>query len=206
MLGALTLSGCNMVMSAAPMFSVADAAGAPPLKPGVWASPDPSCSFDKAKPASEWPSCASGAVISGDKAWAVGHPEKASPYIMASGDPRVMQAIADISSMASAGVTVSEKGPIYLYIALKPTAHDGDGRITAADAWFIQCGPPPPKPKDDAANDPKNYATKHPLPGMVMDNGECSPKDKAAVRNAAAASRAWAEQLMQMYWVRDGEN
>ena len=208
MLGALALSGCNMVMSAAPMFTVEDMVGAPPLKPGLWASPDADCKFDAGKPAAEWPGCASGAVIEGDKAWAIGHPEKASAYILAAGDPRVMQAIADLSDAGSQNVTVTAKGPIYLYIAVKPTAKDADGKITRAEAWFIQCGPPPPKPKDGSpeTNDPKAYGTKQPLPGLVMDNGECSPKDKAAVRNAAGPSRAWAEQLMHMYWVRDGES
>ena len=195
-------------MSAKPVFDATDMVGAPPLKPGVWASPDPGCSFDEAKPAAEWPSCASGAVIQGDKAWAVGHSDKASGYILAGGDPRVMQAIADLSDMSGSNVTVTEKGPIYLFIAVKPLARDGDGRITRAEAWFIQCGPPPPKPKDGTpdATDPKAYGSKQPLPGLTMDNGECAPRDKAAVRGAAAPSRAWADQLMQMHWVRDGEN
>ena len=119
-----------------------------------------------------------------------------------------MQAIADLSGMNGANVTVTEKGPIYLFIAVKPTAQDGEARITKAEAWFIQCGPPPPKPKDGSpdTNDPKAYGTKHPLPGMVMDNGECSPKDKAAVRGAAGPSRAWADPVMEMRWVRGGEN
>ena len=207
-LSAFALGGCNLVMSSQPVFDASDAAGAPGFKPGIWASPDQGCSFDETKPAAEWPACASGAVIKGDKAWAVGHPEKASPFILAAGDPRVMQAMADLSSMADSNVTVSEKGPLYLFIAVKPLAKDGSGQITRAEAWFIQCGPPPPKPKEGSpeANDPKAFMTKQPLPGMVMDNGECSPKDKAAVRNAAAASRAWSDQLMQMHWVRDGES
>ncbi|HWE46966.1 MAG TPA: hypothetical protein VG407_13155 [Caulobacteraceae bacterium] len=207
-LGAMALSGCNLVISAKPVFDAADASGAPGFRPGVWASPDQGCSFDEAKPAGEWPSCASGAVIMDDKAWAVGHKEKASAFILAAGDPRVMQAIADLSDMNGSNVTVTEKGPIYLFIAVNPLAKDGDGRITKAEAWFIQCGPPPPKPKDGtpASNDPKAYGTTQPLPGMTMDNGECSPKDKAAVRAAAGPSRAWADQLMQMHWVRAGES
>jgi hypothetical protein len=207
-LGAMTLSGCNLVMSPTPVFTTADAAGAPPLKSGVWASPDKDCKLDEAKPAAEWPSCASGAIIKDGKAWAVGHADKATPYVLAAGEPRVMQAVADISDVAGQGVTVSQKGPIYMFIALKPVSHDDAGAITRAEAWFIQCGPPPAKPKDGSAasNDPKAYGTKHPLPGMTMDNGECSPKDKAAVRGAAGPSRAWADPVMEMHWVRGGEN
>jgi hypothetical protein len=207
-LAATTLGGCNLVMSPTPVFSAADATGAPVLKSGLWASPDKDCSVDESKPGADWPSCASGSVIKDGKAWAVGHPDKASPYIIAGGDPSVMQAMADLSDMSGQGASVTQKGPIYLFIAMKPLARDGAGRVTKAEAWFVQCGPPPPKPKDGtpAASDPKAYGTRHPFPGLVMDNGECSPRDKAAVLNAAGPSRAWADPVMQMHWVRDGEN
>jgi hypothetical protein len=207
LLGAMTLSGCNLVMSPTPVFGAADMAGAPVMKPGLWASPDKDCKdFDETKPASQWPGCASGSVMKDGKAWSVGHADKASPYVIAAGDPAVMQAKADLSDMSGQGVSVATKGPIYLFIAMKPLDHDGAGRVIRAEGWFVQCGPPPPKPADKDANDPKAYGTKHPLPGMIMDNGACSPKDKSAVRGAAGPSRAWADPVMQMHWVRDAEN
>jgi hypothetical protein len=202
-----SLGGCNLVISPTPVFTAADAEGAAPLKPGLWASPDKNCQFDEAKPASEWPSCAQGSVITPTQAYGVGSPEKATPYVLASGDPRVLQAIADLSDKGSENASVKTNGPIYMFIAVKPLASDMQGRIIKAEAWFIQCGPPPPKPKDNSpdAMKPEAYATKHPLPGMKMDNGACAPADKAAVRNAAGPSRKWADQLMTLHWVRDGD-
>jgi len=39
---------------------------------------------------------------------------------------------------------------------------------------------------------------------MKVDKGMCTPTGKAAVLNAAGASRAWADQTAALHWVRDG--
>ena len=57
---ALMLGGCNLVVSQTPVFRAADAAGAPPFKPGLWASPGPGCTFDESTPFDAWPKCANG--------------------------------------------------------------------------------------------------------------------------------------------------
>jgi hypothetical protein len=202
-LAALTLGGCNLVMSDKPVFTPADAEGAAPLRPGVWAAPDAGCAFDEAQPVAAWPKCAGGSVVTPTEAWGADDPSKHNAYVLAAGDPRVLQAVADISTSDNVS---APKGPIYLFLAVKPLASDGQGRIVKAEVWIIQCGPPPPPPKADAKEQPKpeDYATKHPLPGMIMSDGACSPRDKAAVLGAAGPSRAWAEGVMTLHWVRDG--
>jgi hypothetical protein len=207
---AITLGGCNLVVSTTPLFTAADAAGAPPLRPGVWSSADPDCKFDESQPAASWPKCANGSIISATEARGVADAAKPSPYILAAGDPRIMQAAADISAgPGSPGTEASVKqdGPLYFYLALVPLATDAQGRIIKAEAWFIQCGPPPPKPKDGKTDSikPEDFATKRPLPGMTMGGGMCTPKDKAAVHGAAGPSRAWSDQMLKTRWVRDGD-
>ena len=56
--GRIILGGCNMVMTDKPMFSVADGAGAPAIRGGVWRDDKPDCVFDEAAPQNKWPKCA----------------------------------------------------------------------------------------------------------------------------------------------------
>jgi hypothetical protein len=212
---ALMLGGCNLVVSQTPVFSAADAAGAPSFKPGFWASPDPGCDFKESAPFDAWPKCANGSEIqrdaivgtmepttvtasSGDKT-ASGPKKVALPYVLAAGDPRVMQVDLHIPEAG-----LGQLGFFY-FVAVKPTRFDDDGRITAAQLWPIQCGPPPPPQTTQSTNGndvTKGAVTQHPLPGLKVDNGECTPVDKDAVRNAAAPSRAWADNVGELHWVR----
>ena len=60
-------------------------------------------------------------------------------------------------------------------------------------------------PKSVTANNSdisKGMVTEHPLPGLKVSNGECTPADKAAVLNAATPSRAWADNVGELHWVR----
>ncbi len=207
---ALTLGGCNLVMSKIPVFTAADAAGAPPLRPGVWAGAEKDCAFDEHQPATNWPHCAGGSVISADAAFDPSDPKTASPYILASGDPRVMQILVDFGGLdqgkpASGSADGDKK--VHIFLGLQPLDHDGAGRITRAELWFIQCGPPPPKSTAAKPADSANgaqFATQHPLPGMTMEGDDCTPSGKAAVRAAARPSRAWDDQRKVIHWVRDG--
>src|SRR5690242_14029424 len=97
-LALLTLSACNVVVTRTPMFSVADEAGAAPMKPGVWAFEDPACTFDETRPILQWPNCAGGAVIG--PGFMMGHDNKGGrdqwerlPLVLARGDPRVAQVL-----------------------------------------------------------------------------------------------------------------
>ena len=57
------LTGCNVVLTKAPLFTAADEAGAPPMKPGVWAFEDADFKFDEHQPIVAWPDCAGGGVV-----------------------------------------------------------------------------------------------------------------------------------------------
>jgi hypothetical protein len=213
---ALMLGGCNLVVSQTPVFSSSDAAGAPPFKPGFWASPDPGCDFKESAPFDAWPKCANGSEIqrdaliatvdptavtatTSDNKTASGPKKVGLPYVLAAGDPRVMQVDLHIPEAG-----LGQLGFFY-FVAVKPTRFDDDGRITAAQLWPIQCGPPPPPQTTQSANGgdlTKGAVTEHPLPGLKIANGECNPVDKDAVRNAASPSRAWADNVGELHWVR----
>jgi hypothetical protein len=203
---ALGLGACNLVMSQTPMFTTADAVHAPGLRPGVWTSPDAKCDFKTSDPVDKWPSCANAGLIDaeairptpGSQAAAQQQIDKV-PYVLAAGDPRVMQVEIKLVLVKDAPATT-----FFYYVALTPTAFDQDGRIVAAQLWPIQCGPPPPQPKTtDQNTDPADMVTKRPLPGMKVDKGVCTPADKAAILGAARPSRAWADSVGTLKWVKD---
>ena len=208
---ALLLGGCNLVVSDTPVFQPGDAAGAPPLKPGLWAAPDPGCAFEAASPLSKWPDCANGTVIGPNAIVGTltatgvtlenGKPPPKTvrlPYVLVAGDPRVMQVDMRMPELGKLGV--------FYFVALHPTAFDTDGRITAAQAWPVQCGPPPPANETPTEKDPtKGFVTEHPLAGMKLENGDCHPAGRAVVLTAASASRAWIDRIGEMHWVRAGE-
>ncbi len=211
------LGGCNLVLSEKPMFTAADAAGAPVLRDGVWAAPDKGCDFDQTKPIDQWPKCAGGDVVGGsvmrpiqrkddDEGFSGGLSTDPSTFILAAGDPRVMQATITIEGRKG------EKQTVYAYLGLEPLAYDAQGRIVKLDGWLVQCGPPPeeddePPAKDKPLKLEDAMVARHPLPGLTVADGNCTPRDKAAVRNAAKASKAWKDpDQMPTYWVRDGTN
>lgn len=204
------LTGCNVVLTKAPLFTAADEAGAPPMKAGVWAFEDSDCTFDATKPMTAWPDCAGGGVVMPGQI--AGHDKKdgkdvwqSLPFILATGTPRVAQVMFEptMSDLTPGTKPGEAKQPPYGYAGVKPTAHDTAGAITAITYWVVQCGPPPP-PAKNPKDTMKNLGTHHPLPGMVMKPGDpvCTTTSKVALRGAAKASEAWADKLMHAHWVR----
>jgi hypothetical protein len=211
----LALGGCNLVVSERPVFTAADAVGAPSLRAGVWSASQPDCDFKASDPVADWPKCAGGGVITPTAIMAsvdpnspgspdqppatIAKPQMTIPYVLAAGDPRVMK----INVMLPPGA--GSLSALFYFAALKPVARDADGRIVQAELWPIQCGPPPPpKAASAGADADQSGVTDHPLPGLKAADGMCTPTDKAAVQNAAKASRAWAGQTGTLRWVRDG--
>lgn len=203
----LLLGGCNMVITQAPLFTTADEAGAPPLRPGVWAStPDASCVFDERTPVSTWPSCANGGVTR-DGSIGGFHDDGQSKStltmmddVVAAGDPRVLQLHVG-EAAPSADLSVSG----YFYIALRATKTDDQGRITAMTSWPVLCGPPPPNSATTSGK--MEFGTKAPFPGLVMDQDKtnCTTTSQAALRHAASASEQYSAGVSPSHWVRDGE-
>jgi len=107
LMSSLVLGACtNMVRSPVPWFGPIDAAGAPPLRDGVWAAVDPTCRFDTRRPLEQWPDCAQGRVIRGSEELDLNYSDKedehgwreqsfndwtSETFVLAAGDPRIEQ-------------------------------------------------------------------------------------------------------------------
>jgi hypothetical protein len=203
LLVALTLGGCSMVTSDKALFDAADAAGAPPLRPGLWVMPDGACEFDPTSPATDWPKCANTTVVTartlaGGPRDAAGAPIQTLTYLLAGGDPRVGQLQAPPEE---------KEGPAYLYVGLRPTAFDSDRRITAAKIWAALCAKPA-----TAGGDLTATANKL-LPGLTRRPGgqECVAKAQGPVREAVRISEGWLASgdkddfSLSARWVREGD-
>ncbi len=217
------LGACNVVMTKDPLFTQADAAGAPQLRPGVWLIfKEPDCQVDTDKPFVDWPDCAGGGLVSpgeiaGHKSGTPKDALERTPVVLAAGEPRIAQlrvdvdvsAQADASASGGAEASASASGggqaQPYGYAAVRPTKLDDQGRIVAFRFWPVACGPPPPK---DKSGDETAAGTLKPLPGMEMKPGDaiCTTSSKDALRAAAKASEAWADgPIPEARWLRDGE-
>ncbi len=201
------LGACNFVVTTEPLFTAADAANGPVLRDGLWLTESADCRVDARKPVQNWPKCAKWDVVRGGErlnfsAAAKGDPAEWSsmPFLLASGEPRILQLAEAPSRDDGKPVT------IYVYVGLIPTAHDSDGRITAYRAWMVQCGPPP-KGKGKTKND----QTDAPFPGLILNKADgsensisagCTTSDPRVLRNAAVASRSL-ERPDAARWVRD---
>jgi hypothetical protein len=191
---ALLTSACsNLVYSDRPLF----VAGDPPaltFRPGLWATPDPGCEFNRFERLEAWPDCANGTYLD-----AQGRSDRSeTPAVIVAGDPLIAQD----------GPMPAAKGPFrYMYWAFRPSRFDPRGRATEVLVWFVQCGPPEksrPRGTTPAIDGGMN-TTKHPLPGLEMRDDNCLASDAGTVRRAAAASLDWS-QPMATRWVRDGES
>jgi hypothetical protein len=193
---ALALGGCNYVYSDKPLFSSADSRGAPKLRPGIWMKPEKDCAFEPSGPAKAWPKCAMAMRVLPDRLQSLNDSEKALPYLIAAGDPPILQI--PIGDNPGEGA--------YVYAGLGVTKRDSQGRVTQFVSWMAQCGPPPPDP--DTSSRHARRVTEHLLPGLKIDkNGEaCVATDPGAVRTSAKASEAWNDDKGLASWVRDGEN
>src|SRR3569623_3734682 len=63
----LTLAACGpappTLAPEGPLFAARDAAGAPPIKDGLWLADGPVCKVDAAQSAYDWPACARWFVV-----------------------------------------------------------------------------------------------------------------------------------------------
>jgi len=221
MVAAALLGGCNIVVSKTPMFTTADSAGAPAFRPGLWLGEKDDCRFDETAPLAKWPDCADPVVLTPTEVLGAGpKAQKPAPYLVAAGDPLVLQSQIDVdvsagadasasgtaSALASASASAQVTGPPpYAYLGAHPLAFDSQGRIIRMQSWPVMCGPPPPEPKPGAPPDQARYVTRRPLPGLKIEGQLCSPADKAAVVNAARESRAYGA-VQTSHWVRDARS
>jgi hypothetical protein len=195
----LCLGACNVVVTKTPLFSKADAAGGPPLRPGLWRfSSDRDCAVDESKPLVDWPKCAGGVVFSDGAANYYDRDSGAPVWttqslVLAAGTPRVGQLQAKISGDVKIGVNP------YVYAGVRATKSDGEGKILQISFWPVQCGPP--------LSGAGMEGTAKPMAGIDMKPGDpvCTTNSKEVLRAAAKASEAWAPKPLTAHWLRETE-
>ena len=229
---AMALGACSVVSTERPMFSAADAKGAPVLKPGLWALPERGCRFKPRSAPEKWPDCVQAVEIP-DGAIRDLKPEADAQrkrqarvgggapmkYLIVPGDTPVMQVEA-----AAGGA------PAFFYLGLRPLASDVDGAITRARGWIALCkdpNAPPPAPvqalppaKGASRTGKGRRATRAEppppsnglLPGLTAVPGAgCTAQAAGPIARAVAANEAWAftgdkdETGWTAVWVRDIE-
>jgi hypothetical protein len=199
----LALGGCAIVTSDEPLFGEADAAGAPVLKPGLWAMPDGGCQYDEKAAARTWPRCANATVVtartvSGGERGETGVARQVLAYVLAEGEPPVVQPRAPPDE---------KDGPKFIYAGLRPSAFDAERRVTAARVWLALCSRPP-SPSDKSLRPPPTVLP----PGLVKrpSDPSCVARSADPVRKAVARSEGWVASggpddfSLQAHWVRDG--
>jgi hypothetical protein len=229
---AVGLSGCNLVVSEDPLFTAADAIPAPVLRDGLWLAAEPDCRVDEAKPAERWPDCADATFVRGPERWSMrwddtderGRPrrtfagwesdnvELSGAMLAQNGDHLIVQDPPRVEEVGEA----REEGepPLYTYAAIRPVRHDDQGKVTAFEFWFVQCGPQnqPERSRDrgrrphrdnDDVEEGANYVTDQPFPGLTVVENNCVATSVGALRNAAVLSEALAPPY-EVRWVRDG--
>jgi hypothetical protein len=225
----LGLPGCNMVVSSEPWFTEGEAEPVPVLRDGLWVSADGDCRFDEAKPAEQWPDCASASFRRGEEQWAmrwddvlerggrrrtfagweIDGPNLDGVFI-ANGDHLITQ----IETRDESGeAAVEPGGHAYLYAAIRLLRHDEAGRVTALESWGVQCGPLPEPapdrgsgPRSRRGEDPgltKGNVTDRPFPGLTVVEDNCVAESADAVRSAAVLSEALRPPA-RTRWIREG--
>lgn len=188
---ALALSGCNLVYSERPLFTERDTRSVPTFRTGLWLMPSrEACAVDTAKPADQWPDCADHTVVTDGRT-----PFQEDGGLLAGGRPLIYQYPQNDDG----------KPVAWFYAAVTPTQQDAEGRVIAAAPWPVVCGPPPPDGNKLGPDGEERYVTLHPLPGLQIRENNCVARKAGVVRNAARASLAWAGQISEMRWVRDGD-
>jgi hypothetical protein len=198
------LGGCSIVGSDAPLFTAADSAGAPVLRPGLWAMPNENCDYKEASPASGWPRCANATVVTperlaGGERGPSGETKGSLAYRIAAGDPPVLQVSAPEDE---------KEGPRFIYAGMRSTKSDKKGRITEARIWLALCTKPP---RFDGPKVPDPATEKLPEGLEARPGGACIAKTAEAVRAAVARSEAWltsggeSDAFLIARWVRDGK-
>lgn len=203
----VVLSGCNMVITHAPMFALADGAGAPVPRPGLWRMQfGDKCDVDEARPLSVWPSCAGGVVFGAgtvsyyDRGDGEGAPVwRTDPLVLAAGQPLVAQAKLNVSG------SIKLTGEAYAYAGVRPLDIDKTGQFVRMEFWPVQCGPPS-KADDSFTDHPAAGVRSEPVASSVSASPfgrMCTIDNPAVMHRVAAASEAWAERKGGARWVRD---
>jgi len=176
------------VLSHHALFQRADPQSAPPLREGVWLTmPVDGCAVDVAKPAAQWPECADWTLIAQGRIVRIKFfrrhaPRLASvPFILAAGDPRVLQEPATVNPGA------------YQFTVVHPVQIDAEGKITAVETWSVVCPPTPASGEQEIT-----------IPGLKSGRTACYVRDIGTLNKVIRQGEAWAPH-QSMRWIRDGD-
>lgn len=182
---ALCLGGCRVAASDRPIFSSADAADAPALKPGLWALVEPGCRFNTRAAPEKWPDCATALTLRDGAASDARKDQSGKRRVLiAGGDPAIIQSETDEGD-----------GRGFVYLGLRPLAADSDGTITRARIWPADCSPPPPPP-------PRGRRAPPPSDPCRM-RGQGPVRAAVAASEGAAFSGETGAGGRVAYWLRD---
>ena len=214
----LVLSGCNMVISDEPWFTEP---GPVQQKTGLWVMLEKAdCPVSATTSLAAMPDCASPILII-DGAYSGPPNDRSLPdavrydpakwdridHVLTDGTPMVDQLRFDATKPnPGAPPPVFKDKLTYLYLAVKPTGFDAEGRIISAKRWPVMCGPLT-RGEKDASGGPR-FVTARPYAGMsVVHDMACNAADVAALREAAVTSEVSAPlavyQIMESRWLRD---
>jgi hypothetical protein len=200
---ALALAGCNMAYSPTAMLTAADGGNQPFLKYGLWEWTEP-C---HERPETTGCRRETKRFVVTAASWEALDDERAGKrdivpapaYLAVPGRPLVVQFQVNDSPDNHDDFN-------YVFLGLAPLKQDRDGKITSAEWWIVQCGPPPEAgPANGAGKDAREseHVTRDPLPGMTIIGADCVPRDRATLLNAAALSRQWAtDGVVTMTWLQ----
>jgi hypothetical protein len=217
-----TLAGCGRsgeLATRAPLLHPSDTA--PKLRGGLWRFVWPNyadnpCPFDPTQPIKAWPPCNAAEWVAPNRMTDIAvvqtplgpiRTERSHAYALASAETPVLQRYDDVYRRR------------YTYDAVDRVERDAAGRIVAARLTPIDCVDPAAlteamewqanavtedntHPIDEEPTEAARLAL---LPGFVWDfDGECLPRDLAALSAAATAAAAASTEGVNFRWVRDG--
>jgi len=194
------LGGCGgEVISPQPLFGAKDAATRDAPRAGWWVmvSPEEACGIDLAKPTGQWPDCARPVLLSGRMAGKLTVSEGegdavAIDYLLAAGDPMILQASLSSPPGDSGG---------YTYHALRPTRRDARGRPVEIAVWPVLCGPSAPRAPSDGG---RPGVTAAPWPSVEISGGGCRVRDLDGLRDAARRSESLSGGApLTVRWLRE---
>ncbi|MEI7932245.1 MAG: hypothetical protein WCI21_04220 [Alphaproteobacteria bacterium] len=187
-LAVAALSACGGAYSTRPLYSADDEAAAPPLSEGLWlrsADGDEPCKIDPSLPVGVWPGCAAWTLVRASATWTItlGSDDtgkgawiwSSTPYIFASGDPRIFQTRA--------------WGDHYYYRAAFNARVGADGALVEYSETPIRCSASPSAPSENGAP-----------PDRTQD--DCYFADRASLIQRARKSTADPGSVLTWRWVR----
>jgi hypothetical protein len=205
----LLLGGCGLAVSDKPMFTDADAKGAPPLENGVWLMPNKDendeaqpCAVDVAQPVSTWPKCVDWALYR-DGQWferdgetGIATKPMAASVLITGGDVAIVQVRFDDPDGDAASSGEAPSPPIYFFAAFADKPVAADAKLRTVKLWVVACGIHKPNTAGTDEDAPEE------LVRFAGFDEDCRPDSVEALRAAARMSRTPNSKFAHFRWAR----